>query len=199
MVFFTADTHFGHANIIRYCSRPVLRPGDLTEAGEWADMGIAEARAAEMDALLMEHWNAAVGPADDVYHLGDYSMGRAEHYAGRLNGRQHLVVGNHDMRYKYKTNHGPFASVQDTLLLQLPSGPPLYLAHYAHRVWPGMHRGACHLYGHSHGKLRPWGLSFDCGVDANAYRPLALHEVRARMDALGRPGGHCTGAREVVY
>ena len=46
-LFFTADTHFGHANIIRYCGRP------------FAD-------AAAMDGALIAIWNAAVAPGDTV-------------------------------------------------------------------------------------------------------------------------------------
>ena len=45
--WFTSDLHFGHKNIIKYCRRP------------WATT-------AEMDAALIENWNAVVGKDDDV-------------------------------------------------------------------------------------------------------------------------------------
>ena len=32
MVFFTADTHFDHANIIRFCNRPFATVEDMNEA-----------------------------------------------------------------------------------------------------------------------------------------------------------------------
>lgn len=51
--FFTSDSHFGHANIIRYCQRP------------FAD-------ADEMDSALIRIWNSVVDPRDTVYHLGDF-------------------------------------------------------------------------------------------------------------------------------
>lgn len=72
--FFTADTHFGHANIIRYTKRPFET-------------------VAEMDATLVSNWNATVGPDDDVWHLGDVAHGtqRAEAILPRLNGRKHLI------------------------------------------------------------------------------------------------------------
>ena len=52
VIFFTADHHFGHANIIRHCSRPFHS-------------------VEEMDGALLERWNAAVGQQDTVYILGD--------------------------------------------------------------------------------------------------------------------------------
>lgn len=80
-IFFTADTRFGHREIIRMCERP------------YAD-------AAEMDEALIGSWNAPVQPSDTVWHPGDFTMGRKrERLAqvfGRLNGTKRLVKGNHD-------------------------------------------------------------------------------------------------------
>ena len=52
MIYFTADTHFGHENVIRFCSRPY-------------------ATAAEMDEALIENWNSRVKGNDTVFILGD--------------------------------------------------------------------------------------------------------------------------------
>ena len=54
MVHFTADLHFGHENIIKFCSRPF----DSVEA---------------MNKALINNWNQAVGYDDDVYVLGDFT------------------------------------------------------------------------------------------------------------------------------
>ena len=51
-VFFTADTHFGHANVIRFDDRPF---GSVDE----------------MDEELIRRWNSKVGTEDFVYVLGD--------------------------------------------------------------------------------------------------------------------------------
>ena len=32
MVYFTADTHFDHANIIRFCNRPFTSVDEMNEA-----------------------------------------------------------------------------------------------------------------------------------------------------------------------
>jgi calcineurin-like phosphoesterase family protein len=55
-----------------------------------------------MNEALVARWNAVVGKNDVVFHLGDFCLGNKEQTRGwlkRLNGRVHLVMGNHD-RYE---------------------------------------------------------------------------------------------------
>ncbi len=52
MDFFTSDTHFGHKNIITFCSRPF----------ETID---------EMNDNLIKNWNDMVKPTDRVFVVGD--------------------------------------------------------------------------------------------------------------------------------
>lgn len=52
MIYFTADTHFWHENIIRFCNRPFTC-------------------AAEMDEALIANWNSRVKGNDIIYILGD--------------------------------------------------------------------------------------------------------------------------------
>ena len=77
--FFTADTHFGDHRTINIQRRPF-------------------ANVAEMDAALVARWNAAVGPDDEVWHLGDVARRGADvpGLLARLNGRKHLLRGNND-------------------------------------------------------------------------------------------------------
>ena len=176
-VFFTADTHFGHANIIKHCGRP------------FAD-------AAAMDAALVDNWNAAVGPKDTVYHVGDFAYraaGPAGDYLDRLNGTIHLVRGNHDDGV-LKECGDRFASVSDLSKVRW-EGARIILCHYALRVWDGSHKGAWHLYGHTHGDLPddPASLSFDVGVDCHDYRPLSFAEVAEKMTAKMRSGAGPAG------
>ena len=89
MIFFTADPHFGHENIIRHCKRPF-------------------ASVDEMDAALIRNWNATVGPRDEVYILGDFTMrpaAQAHEYLAALNGRKYFIRGNHD---KFLNGFGPY-------------------------------------------------------------------------------------------
>lgn len=158
--WFTSDTHFGHANIISHCARPFGSVG-------------------EMDAALIANWNAAVQPSDEVWHLGDFAFRSAKPaawYLSRLNGRKHLVHGNHDSA-EARADPG-WASSQAMAEIAV-DGQRLVLLHYAMRVWPKAHHGALHLFGHSHGTLPGDSQSCDVGVDVPEwnYRPVSLAEI----------------------
>lgn len=81
--FVIADLHLGHANIIRYCSRPFI----------FSDC-------AEMDAVLIRNWNCTVGTNSTIYHLGDLRYGNGappvSGYLEQLGGRATFITGNHD-------------------------------------------------------------------------------------------------------
>jgi calcineurin-like phosphoesterase family protein len=167
--WFTSDTHFGHARIINYCKRPFGSVG-------------------EMDAALVAGWNARVQQDDIVYHLGDFTLfGDASFvrkYRERLAGKIHLIRGNHEK--KSQDFSDIFASVSDLTEITVPIGAQhqrIVMCHYAMRVWPHSHRGAWHLYGHSHGTLSDdiTALSIDVGVDCWEYAPVSILQIAARM------------------
>ncbi len=123
--FFTSDQHFGHEAILRHC---------------------AETRAyRSVDAMNEDYrlkWNAVVGPNDDVWYLGDFSMkfSFVEQFAADLNGRKHLVVGNHDKCFKSMDKQQVdrylacgFASVEPFDLVDL-AGLCFALCHFPYRV-----------------------------------------------------------------
>jgi calcineurin-like phosphoesterase family protein len=160
-VFFTSDTHFGHANIIKYCNRPYKTVD-------------------EMDEDLIRSWNSVVGKHDTVYHLGDFSMKPADYYISRLNGHIHLIIGNHE-KEALKVR-GRFASVHD--LHSIKHGEQgIILCHYAMRVWNKSHHGYWHLYGHSHGTLPddPNSKSLDVGVDCWNFAPVSMEQLTQAM------------------
>ena len=173
-VFFTSDTHFGHANIIRYCQRPFT---DVTE----------------MDGTMIANWCAVVRPDDDVYHLGDFAFRNAKaasSFLARLPGRKHLVHGNHDSE-ETRSLSG-WASSQAMAEITV-DGTRIVLLHYAMRVWPSSHHGSLHFHGHSHGSLPGDRQSCDVGVDAWGFAPVRLSDVQRRLATLperrGRHGG----------
>lgn len=117
--FFTADTHFGHKGVLEMSGRPFA---DIEEHNE----------------LLIQSWNAVVGPRDEVWHLGDFAMGaKAEQCQAifrRLRGRKILVRGNHD---RTKTTSLPWHQVH---MLATPKieGQRVICCHYPMRAWPGV-------------------------------------------------------------
>lgn len=151
--WFIADTHFGHANIIRYSRRP------------FTDV-VAH------DRQLIDNWNAHVKPGDDVFHIGDFAYGNresAQAILDQLHGNVHLIEGNHDsVAHQIRAQ---FAWYDKVKMIKVGE-QRIFLSHYAHRVWDRSHHGAWHLYGHSHASLPddPNSLSFDAGVDNTAIR-----------------------------
>lgn len=168
-LWFTADHHFGHANIVRFCRRPF-------------------ANAAEMDEAMVERWNANVDDHDEVWHLGNFAYrcgpNRLAEIFGRLHGRAiHLVRGNLDRR---TTLTLPWSSVQhyaETVV----DGRVLVLFHYVLHEWNRSNHGSLCLHGHSHGSLAPAPTSCDVGVDAWDFRPVSLDEILERLGSSKRP------------
>lgn len=167
--FFTADTHFGHANIIRYTGRP---------------FGSAN----HMDEALVANWNSVVGPDDEVYHLGDFALSNVEpcqRIMDRLHGKIYLIKGNHEKTALACADRFEWVKDYHELYHPLRDGGKqmIVLCHYAMRVWNASHHGSWQLYGHSHGSLPddPNLLSIDVGVDCHGYAPISFEQVRRIM------------------
>jgi calcineurin-like phosphoesterase family protein len=139
-----------------------------------------------MDEALIKNWNKRVAKGDVVYHLGDFGFGRCLDVLDRLNGIIILIEGSHDSHIMRECE-GRFFQINKmrtiTILKQ-----EITLCHYAMRRWPKSHYGSWHLYGHSHGKLPPYGKSFDVGVDCNGFSPISFFEIQTKMDLLKNQG-----------
>lgn len=152
-IFFTADTHFCHANIIEYCDRPF-------------------SSVEEMDEVLINNWNSKVTSNDEIYHLGDFGFGGKkllQPIFERLNGRKSLIYGNHDGK---RVQHLGWVDVMPGARL-LGGGKCIYLNH----VWSPQYLYDFHLYGHTHGTIPPTANCMDVGVDTNNYYPYSLDEI----------------------
>jgi calcineurin-like phosphoesterase family protein len=162
-VFFTSDTHFRDARVMRVDRRPF-------------------ATVADHDAGLIRFWNETVQDEDQVWHLGDFARGTVEQVAellSRLNGEKHLIIGNNDDEATIKA-HG-WSSVQHYKEL-LVEDQLLILCHYPFRTWNKMGRKSIDFHGHSHAKLKPIPRQYDVGVDAWNFRPVTLQTlVSARL------------------
>lgn len=174
--FFTGDTHFGHANVIKYANRPF-------------------ASVEEMDEAMVANWNAVVGDHEDVYHLGDFAfykkVERVLAVLCRLRGRKHLIFGNHDKTHRRDER---FLKLWETTrdFAEIKIADPtahdgksrrIVLCHYAMLVWNKSHYGTWQLHGHSHGTLQddPRALRLDVGVDCWGMAPVSYEVLRERM------------------
>lgn len=172
MIYFTADLHFCHKNIIMMCERPF-------------------ASLDEMHTALIKNWNAVVGRNDEVYLLGDFiyrGKGKqANEILSQLRGKKYLIRGNHE---KYLADPEFDASlyewVKDYYVLNYKDSR-FVLFHYPILEWEHFHRKSVHLFGHIHapsgaGKKfwHPKERAFNVGVDNNDYFPVSAEEIYTR-------------------
>lgn len=163
-VFFTSDTHLGHAKI-------------MTLGG-----GRPFASLKEHDETLIKNWNSRVTPDDVVFHLGDFnykSSVDADFYLKQLNGKKFLIIGNHDHQ-KTITADG----WEDTFTYQEIelNGEKITLCHYPIAEWNQYYRGAWMLHGHVHGIVSEQvpivKNRVDVGVDNFNFAPATFDEIK---------------------
>jgi calcineurin-like phosphoesterase family protein len=176
MRWFTADTHFYHEKVMHFGKRP------------WTTMD-------EMHEGLIKRWNERVGNKDECWVLGDFAfrnkvgddLGAIFH---RLNGKKHLIVGNHDNKAVLEL---PWTSVDNYKEISV-DGSNVIMSHYPMRSWNKMFHGSYHLYGHEHSNVRDYshhnsnvgkGGSCDVGSDCWEWYPVSFPEIVDRIIKTG--------------
>jgi len=170
-IWFTADTHFGHANIIKYCDRPFQD-------------------AHEMNVTLTNNWNSLVKPNDTVYHLGDFSF-NAGKYIDKLNGKIILIYGNHDKRryndlfHEVKQTHEMKIAEFRCLLTHVPMVDDGF---YKKGKWPDLSLVDKYQFiicGHVHEKWKVRNTNVNVGVDVWDMKPIHISELARFLRSLG--------------
>lgn len=202
-IFFTADQHFGHANILKY------------EAENRKDhRGQTFATVKHMDDAIVSHWNEVVGPGDTVYSIGDFSYKFATiaEYLPRLNGRIVLITGNHDPFFKRCANgredearelaiEAGFADMHMQHIIEVEGVGPVKLCHFPYlppepeaeqflryeHLRPEPTGEALLLHGHIHSQwlmrqYRNRPPMLNVGVDKHGMKPISETEI-ARLFA----------------
>ena len=151
-----SDTHFFHANIGQYCSRP----------NGWQD-------------LIIENWNRFIQPGDTVFHLGDLTLGKKEDSEAlipRLNGMLYLLRGNHDRRGKAFYQSLGITLVKDPLSAEYGYNLKLVFSHCPIVPLPP---NLLNLHGHIHNNPAPeLGLRhINMSIEVREYRPWRLGDV----------------------
>lgn len=170
MIYLTSDTHFNHANILKY--EPNTRPFATIE---------------EMNEVIISNWNSVVKEEDTVYVLGDFFMGLLtdiEPIFNRLNGKVILVRGNHDTnnRLEYYRNLG--IEIKDIEYIQY-KGRFFILCHFPNeseefiKMITRDNSEVVWLYGHIHSNA-PKGYvngTYHIGMDTNNLTPISLQQI----------------------
>lgn len=175
-VVFISDTHFGHANIIKYCKRPFKYP-DTTE----------------MDAVMLKGLQDADNAGKTIFHMGDFVFNAANLVKSewRPAGQHYLILGNHDRHvrgahgklYREFFTHiiGDHRSWKTNVFRIYVDKHQLLLSHQAQM---DMGRAHMNLYGHIHNKttnfLHARPEYVNACVEITGYKPLSLEELIAR-------------------
>lgn len=172
MIYFTADTHFNHSNIIKLCGRPFSNVEQMNET-------------------LTKNWNSCVKNDDEIYILGDFifkgDAAKANDIMKKLNGKKYLIKGNHDRFINDSNfNQNNFKWIKYYHVLN-HQGIKLILFHYPILEWEGYFRDAIHLYGHVHNsgnnkerhqKFNLLGKrAINVGVDVHDFYPVSIEKV----------------------
>ena len=172
MILFTSDMHLGHDKDF------------VTKARGFQTVE-------EMNAEIIRRWNERVYPDDDVYVLGDLTLGDVEEgirLIAKLNGYLHIMRGNHDTdkkveRYLELPN---VVSVQYADVLKYGKAV-FWMGHYPTITAnydddkPWAKHVVC-LFGHTHQEQPFYNdnpYMYNVGMDAHNCTPITIDEIIA--------------------
>lgn len=162
-IFFSADTHIGHKNALKYMSdRPYSSEQDINAHDQW----------------LINLWHRTIDKSDKIYFAGDltfYKSNEARKLLECLPGEKYLAVGNHDASIKahyiyfHKVTQIMEITIKSSICNFLKEDLKIVMCHYPLLDWPGKHQGTIMLHGHCHGNLDEYNnqsvdLRFDIGI-----------------------------------
>lgn len=168
MNFYIGDTHFGHANCIKFDNRPF-------ESVE------------EMDRMLMNNWNNRVSENDDVWILGDFcyrSDKDPAYFLKRLKGHKHLIMGNHDRATVNSQEACSLLESIDKMQYVMEGKDSIVLCHFPIAEWNRKGRGSYHIYAHIHNAvddiyrfMSKMERALNAGCMINGYQPVTFKEL----------------------
>lgn len=131
MIYYIADWHYGHKNVITFDNRPF-------------------ASLDEMNTVLVNRWNNTVTDNDTVYVLGDMFYCKRNLISAvldKLNGHKILIRGNHDKLTPRQRRY--FDDIVDYMEI-VDGDRNVVLSHYPIVSYKNMRHGWLHLYAHVH-------------------------------------------------
>jgi calcineurin-like phosphoesterase family protein len=173
MIYFTSDTHFGHDR-------------DFV----WKARGFKSVE--EMNEEIVKRFNSIVTAEDDLYILGDVIMGDPANieYVKRLNGKLHILLGNHDTptrRRLYATAVDNVVEICEYATVIKYKKQEIYLSHYPTMVINedvkevvSLKQCVLNFFGHTHQTERFYNNDprmFHVGVDSNNCYPVPIDDI----------------------
>lgn len=151
----------------------------------------------EMNEAIIERHNSKVSPEDEVYICGDLCLGgcvegitaRNQALIERLNGRIHIILGNHDTPARiemYRMCKNVVEAVYATMIHY--HGYHFYLSHFptltANLEKESLKQCTINLFGHSHQKDNFYNdipFMYHVGVDSHDCYPTLLDDAIEEM------------------
>ena len=174
-IFLTSDTHFGH-------DREFI----------WKARGFNSVE--EMNETIVQKWNDTISVEDDVYILGDVILGDPGNieYVKRLNGKLHIVLGNHDTskREEMYRNLPNVVEVAEVGIRLKYKKHHFVLTHYPMMTGnlekESLKQMSLNLYGHTHQASNFYNdmpFMYHVGVDSHDCYPALLDDIIEEMYA----------------
>lgn len=163
-VFFIADTHFGHKNIIKYENRPF-------------------STVEEMDNVIINNWNNTVKKLEEVFILGDFGLSnkqRIKEIVSILKGYKILILGNHDKCYSY--SWWKTAGFEEVIRYPVVFNEWFILSHEP--VYINSNMPYVNIYGHVHSNpsyADHSAQSFCVSVERINYTPIEFEQIVKSM------------------
>ena len=172
MIYITSDAHFSHI-------QPFV----------WEARGYKSVE--HMNEEQIRKWNEIVKPEDEVWFLGDGMMN--DNAAGatcfsKLNGKIHIVTGNHDTSARIEIYKQLGFDVQDGKRLSykkksfILTHEPMITSNGKFKGW----RDTINIHGHTHQTsnfTEGHHLMYHAGVDSHDGYPVSLDQIIEEIDA----------------
>lgn len=173
MIWFTSDLHFCHDREF------LFKPRGFDNIDE-------------MNNAIVERWNNAVDEYDEVYILGDLMLNnnaKGEDLIRSLNGRLHIVIGNHDTDNRVEIYRAIPSVVEITYATMIKYEKlHFFLTHYpcltGNLEKEHLSQMTLNLFGHTHSKElffedRPY--MYNVSLDAHDCTPVNIETVKRDM------------------
>ena len=170
-IWFSSDLHFGHSREFLFKPRGFSNIKDMNDQ-------------------IVQNFNSVVGENDEVYLLGDLTLGdldAAIPYLTQLNGHIHVIRGNHDTDRRVEFYKSLGWDVHDALRVRWGEYT-FFLCHYPTMTFnmeqEYLSQATLCLYGHTHQKTNFYNdipYCYHVGVDSHNCFPVHVKTILEDM------------------